>query len=384
MLKFKICSLPKIYRYLIDKAQKGDVKMTRWAMLKDLHYIPYEHEHFVKEGTLKNLPYLLADPKAVFEDGDGGYVVLLDDKDKKGFNVVADISLKQNENGYHLITSVYGKNTNYDNFVETAVKEGRVIYERNKNDLQNSLGRYSAIVGSVSRTNSVLHKEDIVNDILNKRNLLQDNLFVNRENGANKIVRGFIIGDEIHITPASDISTYIHEMGHYWLRDLQNYILSGNATQEAIKDWNVLKKWLNITDDTKHLTTEQQELYTSGLETYMMEGKAPSIELRDIFRKIADLMKYIYKKLTFNKVELSQDVHDYFDRLFATEQEIADNLASMEDDVNNFIQKQTDKMRKEYEKVKNEANFIVKLLKIKSREFFYSLLFLYILFNNKN
>ena len=76
--------------------------------------------------------------------------------------------------------------------------------------------------------------------------ITQDNLFVNKENATNKIVRGFITGDEIHVTGASDISTYIHEMGHYWLRDLQNYVLSGQATEEVLKEWNTIKAWLSI------------------------------------------------------------------------------------------------------------------------------------------
>ncbi len=78
----------------------------------------------------------------------------------------------------------------------------------------------------------------------------QDNLFVDTKKATNKIVRGFITGDEIHVTGASDISTYIHEMGHYWLRDLQNYVLSGQATEEVLKEWNTIKAWLNITDET--------------------------------------------------------------------------------------------------------------------------------------
>ena len=76
-------------------------------------------------------------------------------------------------------------------------------------------------------------------------------MFVDTKNATNKIVRGFITGDEIHVTGASDISTYIHEMGHYWLRDLQNYVLSGQATEEVLKEWDTIKACLNITDDTK-------------------------------------------------------------------------------------------------------------------------------------
>ena len=238
-------------------------------------------------------------------------------------------------------------------------KDGTVYFniefttEQIKNQDPNLLDLYHV---RVKKQSQMPHLNDTLLNGSAADSLSQDNLFVNKEKATNKIIRGFIVGDEIHITPASDISTYIHEMGHYWLRDLQNYVLSGQATDEVLKDWEVLKKWLNITNDKKHLTTQQQELYARGLETYMIEGKAPSIELRDIFRKIANLMKYIYKRLTFNKVELNQDVHDYFDRLFATEQEIAENLASMETDFNKFMYKQNEKIKQEYEKVKQEAH----------------------------
>jgi hypothetical protein len=142
--------------------------------------------------------------------------------------------------------------------------------------------------------------------------------------GADEIVRGYITKDnEINILPHSDASTFIHEMGHYWLRDLQKYINENQAPAQVQKDWEIIKQWLGIKNDNDVITTQQQETYARAIEQYMMEGKAPTRELKSIFRKIASWIKYIYKKLVFSNVKISEDIKNYFDRLFATEDEIA-------------------------------------------------------------
>ncbi len=145
-----------------------------------------------------------------------------------------------------------------------------------------------------------------------------------QKNSADEIVRGFITKDnEINILPHSDASTFVHEMGHYWLRDLQKYINENQAPAQVQKDWEIIKQWLGIQNDNDVITTQQQETYAKAIEQYMMEGKAPTRELKSVFRKIASWIKYIYKKLVFSNVEISEDIKNYFDRLFATEDEIA-------------------------------------------------------------
>ncbi len=187
------------------------------------------------------------------------------------------------------------------------------IKDGNTMNTSNNLGR-------------VLPSDNILADyikIVNNK-LFQKNINVNKKLATDEIVRGFITKDnEINILPHSDASTFIHEMGHYWLRDLQKYVNENQAPAQVQKDWETIKQWLGIQNDNDVITTQQQETYARAVEQYMMEGKAPTQELKSIFRKIASWIKYIYKKLSFNNVQMSEDIKNYFDRLFATEDEIA-------------------------------------------------------------
>ena len=69
-------------------------------------------------------------------------------------------------------------------------------------------------------------------------------------------------------------------------------------------------------------TREQHEQFARGFEAYLFEGKAPSIELKSVFRRIRDWMANIYRELRNLNVELSDDVRGVFDRLLATDKAI--------------------------------------------------------------
>lgn len=66
------------------------------------------------------------------------------------------------------------------------------------------------------------------------------------------------------------------------------------------------------------------EQFARGFETYLMEGKAPSIELRNAFRTFARWLAQIYQALRGDlKVNLDPEMRAVFDRLLATEEQIA-------------------------------------------------------------
>lgn len=66
------------------------------------------------------------------------------------------------------------------------------------------------------------------------------------------------------------------------------------------------------------------EQFARGFETYLMEGKAPSIELRNAFRTFARWLAQIYRAIKGDlKVSLDDDMRQVFDRLLATEDQIA-------------------------------------------------------------
>jgi hypothetical protein len=65
------------------------------------------------------------------------------------------------------------------------------------------------------------------------------------------------------------------------------------------------------------------EQFARGFETYLMEGKAPSIELRNAFRTFARWLTEIYRAIRGQlKVNLDAEMRKVFDRLLATEDQI--------------------------------------------------------------
>jgi hypothetical protein len=70
------------------------------------------------------------------------------------------------------------------------------------------------------------------------------------------------------------------------------------------------------------LTVEQEEKVARGFEAYLLEGKAPSIELRDVFRRFKAWLLRVYKKAEALDVELTDEVRGVFDRLLATDEQI--------------------------------------------------------------
>jgi hypothetical protein len=66
------------------------------------------------------------------------------------------------------------------------------------------------------------------------------------------------------------------------------------------------------------------EQFARGFETYLMEGKSPSIELRNAFRTFTRWLSQIYQSFRGNLlVNLDDEMRAVFDRLLATEEQIA-------------------------------------------------------------
>ena len=147
----------------------------------------------------------------------------------------------------------------------------------------------------------------------------------------------------IRLTEASNLSTFLHEFAHYMLEqereysgvfltdinrwfdriadqvakeagddvsetDVHNYVNYG-TTGDAAKDANV-----------RRATHEQ---FARAWEQYLMEGKSPSIELRNAFRAFARWLAQLYRRLS-NQLDqnLDDEMRRVFDRMIATEEQI--------------------------------------------------------------
>lgn len=159
----------------------------------------------------------------------------------------------------------------------------------------------------------------------------------------------------IRLFQGADLSTFLHESGHYFLTVLRDLAGKGEvgavANFEAVKGWwrehaaEVAKDGMRAIADVT-LTAEDvvtalengttgdlmkdaavdvgmQEQWARGFEQYLMEGKAPSADLRSAFEKFRAWLIAVYRRLTGLNVAISDDIRAVFDRMIATDDEIA-------------------------------------------------------------
>ena len=144
----------------------------------------------------------------------------------------------------------------------------------------------------------------------------------------------------IALLEKADLSTFIHELGHFYfetltriandLRARDNAAGGGTLTDgeiQILKDVDTLiGKAGHTLDDWNRMTLEERrhhhETVARQFEAYLMEGKAPSVELQGIFSRLRSWLFAVYKKLTALNVKLDDDVRQVFDRMLASDEAI--------------------------------------------------------------
>lgn len=144
----------------------------------------------------------------------------------------------------------------------------------------------------------------------------------------------------------ANLSTFLHESGHLFLEMMTDLATLNTAQQGLRDDVDAVMQWFGIAGDTaaeraatwRGMTLEQKrdyhEQFAESFEQYLMEGKAPSLELRPAFRAFRQWLTYVYKSLqnflgSNSNAKLNNDLRAVFDRMLATEAQIkAVELAS--------------------------------------------------------
>lgn len=137
----------------------------------------------------------------------------------------------------------------------------------------------------------------------------------------------------------ADLSTFLHESGHYFL-EMQFQLASELAMaqsngesltqgeQEFLADNQKLLDWMGVSSMSEwhNLDFEEKrsyhEQFARGFEAYLFEGKAPSVQLHGIFQKFRSFLLNIYKSIKNLNVQLTDEVRSVFDRMLATNEEI--------------------------------------------------------------
>jgi hypothetical protein len=132
----------------------------------------------------------------------------------------------------------------------------------------------------------------------------------------------------IQLFKTADKSTLLHEMGHQFLDELMRDSMREDAPADMVNDANTLRKWMGLADGEMPGVAEHEK-FASGFEAYLMEGKAPSLELKLAFQKFAAWLTKIYRTIAGVGGAVSPDVRGVMDRLLATDQAIAEARQSM-------------------------------------------------------
>jgi hypothetical protein len=135
----------------------------------------------------------------------------------------------------------------------------------------------------------------------------------------------------INLLKGADLSTFLHESGHFYLEVLGDLATKKDANELLKADFQTILDHLGVKDRSE-IGTDQHENFARSFEAYLMEGKAPTPELRTAFSRFRAWMVSIYKQLKNLNVKLTDPVRKVFDRLLASEEEInaAEKNSSMQ------------------------------------------------------
>ena len=268
----------------------------------------HSHPEMTRE-VLKQLPTALADPVAIFKDDrrQGSYTFMLELADAEGKTVVAPVSF--NAHGprgaeLNLLKTAFGKNGNL--WFELQLRNNAVYVNQKK------------MRQWVESNDAFQHPEDVSNsgtnplrglqDVLPHNILTEDDLVKAKEafpglyQESNAGQRGSFspLTNTIALTPNADLSTFAHEMSHWYLANLIELSKLGGVDLSVTEDVETLLKEFGLKDVTQWdaLGFEGQrkfhERFAYQAEVYLSTGHAPTRSLERFFARFASWIKSVY------------------------------------------------------------------------------------------
>ena len=145
--------------------------------------------------------------------------------------------------------------------------------------------------------------------------------------GENDGVRGRITFGKnrkfkIDLFEAADLSTFLHETGHFYMEVLADLATSENANDQLKADYKAVLEWLGV-ESRDQINVEHHEQWARAFEAYLMKGEAPSNALREAFSRFKAWLISVYKRIQNLDVTITPEIHEVMNRLLATDEEIA-------------------------------------------------------------
>jgi hypothetical protein len=179
------------------------------------------------------------------------------------------------------------------------------------------------------------------------------------QSAQNKPARGWFDPKQLKamLGSKSDITTFFHELAHYYLTVLGRIASDPQSPSQVREDMDTILSWFGIAGETPEqrlanwnaMTLEEQrphhEAFAYNKEIYVSEGKSPSIEMQGVFERFGQFVKRIYISIrddlnAIYKQEFGTDlpmmtgeIRRVMDRMIATDEQIrsAEERRNMED-----------------------------------------------------
>ncbi|MGB7243975.1 MAG: hypothetical protein WBC93_18060, partial [Sulfitobacter sp.] len=209
--------------------------------------------------------------------------------------------------------------------VQTRVKEQLANANRFTPDVNNAYATmvaefYGAMAGRAGQTPTQLYEqfplkvvaESPIGDALaqNDRGLFQPST------------------NTIALLKGADLSTFLHEGGHFYFETLANIASRDGAPTDlkadlqTILDWNGIgdiATWQGLSLDERR---DAHEKFARGFEAYLMEGKSPNPAMQSLFQRFKAWLVRIYRHTDNLNVDLTPEVRGVMDRLMASDEQI--------------------------------------------------------------
>ncbi len=137
----------------------------------------------------------------------------------------------------------------------------------------------------------------------------------------------------IRLARDANVSTFAHESGHQFLEELMRDDAHPQAPETLKADAQTVRDWLGI-ENHQDLNTgwagergerarAAHEKFATAFEQYLREGVAPSKQLEGVFARFREWLLKLYKTITGLGEEISPEIRAVFDRMLATDEQIA-------------------------------------------------------------
>lgn len=133
----------------------------------------------------------------------------------------------------------------------------------------------------------------------------------------------------VSLFKSADLSTFLHESGHYFLEVMSDLAHRMGPDSDIGRDFQKALEWTGGAKDAESWRAmsadekrEAHEKFARGFETYLMEGRAPTMELQSLFGRFRAWLVNIYKNVAGLRAELTPDMRGVFDRMVASQDAI--------------------------------------------------------------